>query len=72
MCEINIRAEIEKLDVKPGECLIVTFPEIDSQPPLDMFSAVLEENLPKGVTWFYVIGEGLKFSVVKNAPEKNT
>ena len=67
MCEINLKATVEKLDVKPGECLIVTFTDPDRVPNIEEINVVLRESLPEGVKWFYLSGDGIKFSVVKEA-----
>jgi len=74
MCDLNLKIEatIEKLNVKPGECLILTFPDsINGPPNLDLFNETLKKSLPNGVKWFYVIGDGVKFSVVKKENENS-
>ena len=66
MCEIDLHATVEKLDVKAGECLMVTFIDSRGIPDnIDMIRAVLKESLPDGVSFFFTDGKGIRLSVVK-------
>lgn len=56
---------IEKLDVHPGEVLLVQFPDSASTEEINKFIALLRGVLPDGVEAIWVKGD-VQFSVVKN------
>lgn len=61
--------EIAKLEVKPGDLLLVTVPKVPHLEQKNHLMKVLDSVLPPGVKYMIATKE-IEFSVVSAAPER--